>query len=259
MDEREEDSILGEVMDEHDDSPFPGEVVEQIDAELRKREAAEERVAQKSFCATLDTFPPNAQRKLQRGWIADVELQPSRWIRAGMDVLRSTRTEGHVQYFGGRKGEPMNVWLNYPAFALGTELFFKGMWLYRQPVCRRIRGDDYVGPKDREQVLKQLSKNGHDLLGLIRVLSRMSRYRRDETSRVFLRRVSAIIRSSYFPHVEADKSKRRWASSRYPKRFYNDRRGMAHADSLQSFPDQRRIIALFVPMQGHLRRLWHET
>jgi hypothetical protein len=206
-----------------------------------------------AWCSHWDGAPPRARRRLKRGVVADLELQPHRWLSAGLDLIKSAHVTSRVALFEGKEGEPMQSYLPYGVFQFGTELFLKGMFLCQYPACRRVAQNAYVPMEVRQRIFEKLRSLSHDLLRVIARLKRVRKYRDDKPTMLFLRRISAIIRLDYFPlHV----TRSRWADSRYPKRFYDDLAKKGHADSHQQYPEQRVLLALFEPMERHVDQLW---
>lgn len=221
-----------------------------------RRKDREKRRAQEfaAWCARWDSAPPRVRRRLKRGVVADLELQPHRWLSAGLDLIRSAHVTSRVALFDGQQGEPMQSYLPYGVFQFGTELFLKGMFLCRYPACRRVAQNAYVSMAARQRISRKLRGLSHDLLRVIARLKRAGKYRDDAKTMQFLRRISAIIRLDYYPlHVTHG----RWADARYPKRFYDDLTQEGHADALQSYPEQRVLLALFEPMERHIDQLWN--
>lgn len=156
----------------------------------------------------------------------------------------------------GEKGAPISSFLPYPTFQMGTEIFLKGMWLSQFEECRKLAHADYATPAARQRYSKSLHSLGHDLLKILGQLRLVTEYQLNPDALQFLTRVEAIIRRYYFPLYAADKKSREWANSRYPKRFYNDAAQVGKADALQSYPQQRLVVGLFMPMERHLDKMW---
>ncbi len=231
------------------------ELIAAVKKELADREARQRAADFQLWCAALDAIPKRRKPRIKGNYVAEIELQPHRWLTAGMNNLKSAHVTSHVQFMDGVQGPPLQSFLPYPVFLAGTELFLKGMWLCRFPSCRRVSHKSYVSPKLRGRFNKRLKDLGHDLLALIRVLKHVKKYRTDLLTMRFLNRVATIIRDFYYPLYQADRLGS-WAAARYPKRFYDDQNREATADALQSFPDQRYVIDLFAPMERHLDNLW---
>jgi len=231
------------------------ELINAVTEELKMREEKSKTEDLRKWCTFLDAIPRRFKPRIKGNYVAEVELQPHRWFTAGLDNLKSAHVTSHVQLFDGNQGPPMQCFLPYPVFLAGAEIFLKGMWLCRFPACRRVAHNFYVNPKLRAAFNKRLRDLGHDLIGIIRVLKRVKKYRTDPRTMLFLNRVTKIIRYFYYPLYQADRLGL-WAAARYPKRFYDDQACVATADALPSFPDQRFIISLFEPMAHHLDNLW---
>jgi len=210
----------------------------------------------KLWCASLDSTPSDTKLVLKSGLLADIELQPHRWLSAGIDLLKSQHITGFVQLMDGRKGDPIDGFLPYPVFQMGTEIFLKGMWLCQFEECREIAHTDYVERVSRTSYSKRLKELGHDLIKIIAEIRQVKTYKDNPASLKFLGRVEAVIRKHYFPLYAADARASEWAHSRYPKRFYNDNAKSGHADAFQSYPQQQFVIELFAPMERHVDRLW---
>ncbi len=207
--------------------------------------------------AHLDKAPPRAHLRLPKGFLADVELQPLRWLRAGTEMIESANVVSRAKNFDGSDGAVMQALLPYWVFAGGTELFLKGMLLCRYKPCRALHQSAYLDKPTCDQIETKIRRYGHDLMALIRANQRVPRYRRDPAVRLFLKRLSALIRLYYYPLFVT--SRAAWANSRYPKRFYNDSAGTAKADIWISLPDQRLVASLFEGMVPHLDNLWGIT
>jgi hypothetical protein len=231
------------------------ELTDGLKAHIKASEAKRRAREFEAWCGALDRISARFKPRLKNGFIAGVELQPHRWLSAAMDILRSANVISRVQLMDGGQGEPMRSFLPYPVFLSGAEIFLKGMWLCRFPACRRVAQNSYVNEPFRRRIDGQLRKQGHDLLKLISRLKRVARYRVDPVTMKFLHRVSAVVRQYHFPLYKADRAWS-WSAARYPKRFYNDHARTSRANALQSFPDQRLVIALFDPMERHLDDLW---
>jgi hypothetical protein len=210
----------------------------------------------KQWCASLDHLPPGTAPTLKRGLIADIELQPHRWLTAGLNLLRTQHIAGSVQATDGFMALPFRSFLPYPVFQMGAEVFLKGMWLCQFPACRRVAHNSYAGKPARVRYGKSLKILGHDLLKIVGALREVRKYRDDPSSLCFLNRVEAIIRRYYSPLYAADQRGSEWATSRYPKRFYRDGAGIGRADAMQSFPQQWMVVALFEAMDQYLDGLW---
>jgi hypothetical protein len=227
-----------------------------VNAVIMAREQRKRTENLRQWCKSLDELPAGATLTLKDGLIADLELQPHRWLTAGLDLLQSQRVSGFVRSMDGRQGLPLQGFLPYPVFQMGAEIFLKGMWLCQFPACRRVAHKSYAGKSARARYGKSLRGLGHDLLKNVAELRKVRQYRADPTSLLFLNRVEAIIREFYFPLYVADQRGSEWANSRYPKRFYDDSTKVGHADALKSYPQQWLVVALFEPVDQHMEKIW---
>ena len=223
---------------------------------IKKQNLRKEQEELANWLAILDATPTDAKRVPLDGWIADLELQPTRWLSAGFDLLESAHVLTRAKNMDGSDGAVMQSILPYSIFQSGTEVFLKGMWLCQFEDCRLLTQSSYITPERRRELGAQLVKLGHNLLKIIETLGTLPQYRDDVVARQFLSRVSALIRQDYYPLHVADERSREWAHSRYPKRFYQDSKKEGHADAYQSYSQQRLIVALFKPLNPHLRQLW---
>jgi hypothetical protein len=195
---------------------------------------------------------------------ADLELQPARWLRLGLDLIQSSKVIAHVQLSNGYQARPDSSLLRYPVFQMGTEIFLKGMWLCHFEDLRLLTANSYIDDATREHYTDRLARKlpghpllGHDLLKIINLLRKIRRYRTDPPTMHFLKHVNSVTRYYYFPFYKADKGPSRWANARYPKRFYDDKRRVGRADAFQSYPPQDYIAELFEEMKRHLHRFWN--
>jgi hypothetical protein len=231
-------------------------LIEMVKAELIKLEKSQRMAEFSQWCAMLDATASDMKPVLKDELIADIELRPLRWLAAGLDLLKSQVITAQVALMSGEKGAPISSFLPYPTFQMGTEIFLKGMWLCQFEDCRSVAHSDYVSSTVRKNRSEGLRDLGHDLLRMIQQLRSVKEYQAAPDVLQFLVRVEAVIRQFYFPLYEADKKSREWANSRYPKRFYNDRRKIGKADAFRSYPQQRLIVGLFEPMKHHLDTMW---
>jgi hypothetical protein len=223
---------------------------------IKKQNLRKEQEELAHWQAVLDATPIDTKRVPLDGWIADIELQPTRWLSAGFDLLESAHVLTRAKNMDGSDGAVMQSILPYSIFQSGTEVFLKGMWLCQFEDCRQLTQSSYITPERRRELGIQLVKLGHNLLKIIETLRALLKYRDDEVAMQFLARVSAVIRQDYYPLHVADERAREWAHSRYPKRFYQDTKKEGHADAFQRYSQQRLIVALFKPLAPHLRQLW---
>ena len=198
----------------------------------------------RTWCELMESTPENYKPELEKGLLADIELQPHRWMTAGVELIESFRGSAHVELMDGVKGESLHKTLNYPVFHFGCELFLKGMWLSKFEGLRKIHQNMHVDKKTRVTYDKELKSLGHNLINIINDLRKISLYSEDKKILQFLKIIEGIIRQYYYPLYEADKSSG-WANSRYPKRFYNDSKFEGKADALHTFPDQSMIVKSF--------------
>lgn len=210
-------------------------------------------------------FQAVIQDLLQRGQIdpklvpsfrVDIELQPFRWIESGRDLIQSAKGTLSIQYAGGVSGPPMNAYLTYPVFQMGTEIFLKGMWLCQFEECRRIAERDWIAADRRKYYQRHIQKLGHDILGIIEAVRQIPQFDDSVSVCKFLDILQAIIRQHYFPFYESERRSRDWADARYPKRFYNDAEHQAQADSFQRYPEQGIILRIFSEAADEVERIW---
>jgi hypothetical protein len=211
----------------------------------------------RAWCDGLLALDIKFHRELNDDWIADLEVQPLRWMNAGLTLIHSGKITGFLQLANGVQGPPANIFLPYPIFHAGAEIFLKGMWLCRYKDCRMLDSSTYVSPERRAEMLEEL-KNllGHNLINILGKLRAIPKYQKDANCRRFFDMLSAIIRRDYFPVFAADKRGNEWASSRYPKRFYDDDKQLAAADTLNSYPPANFVLRIFRDAERHVDRLW---
>jgi hypothetical protein len=202
--------------------PVNDDIVSEINNLLKKQNLHEERKEFAHWLDILDATAADAKRAPLEGWIVEVDLQPTRWLSAGFDLLESAHVLSRAKNKDGSDGMILQSFLPYSIFQSGAEVFLKGMWLCQFKDCRQLTQSSYITPERRSELGAQLVKLGHNLLKIIEELGRLPRYRDDQVVRQFLARVSALIRHDYYPLHEADERAREWAHSRYPKRFYHD-------------------------------------
>jgi hypothetical protein len=221
--------------------------------ERNRREAEQEF---QKFCEELLSLPADFELMPKGNFVADIELQPWRWLSLGVDLLQSRRVTAHVELPNGIQRPPMSSYLPYPVFQMATEIFLKGVWLCQYAECRALNDSSYVDPAARDKFQGKLSKGlGHDLLQIIRALQNIPEYQADASTMRFLDLVERIIRRFYYPPYKADEDSR-WANSRYPKRVYDDNAQHAHAENLQSYPRAEWFETLFKNMERALDRFW---
>ena len=222
-----------------------------ISENIKLKEAKKKEKMYRTWCDSMESTPEDSKLTLKPGFMADIELQPHRWMTAGVDQIESFKGSAHVQLMGGGMGEPLHKVLKYPVFHSGCELFLKGMWLCQFEECRNIKHNMYVEIQTRKKFNNDLKKLGHNLIKIINDLRTIPQYSEDKKILRFLKRIEGVIRNYYYPLYEADKS-REWANSRYPKRYYNDLKYEGKADALQTFPDQSMIVRSFKEIEGYI-------
>jgi len=225
---------------------------------VKERNRREDERDFQTFCDQLLSLPPNLEFMPKANFVADVELQPWRWLSLGIDLLQSRKVTRHVQLADGIQGPPISSYLPYPVFQMATEIFLKGMWLYQHQDCRAIADSSYVDLGIRHNYLQKLGPRGlgHDLLKIVDTLRLVPDYSGQADTLRFLDLVERITRRFYFPPYTADK-RTRWADSRYPKRVYDDQAHDAHAETFQSYPRAEWIEKLFLAMEADARRIWN--
>lgn len=92
----------------------------------REREQAQEYLKWREHFAAV---PSDYSPKLKDGLVPEVELAPMRWMRSGLDLIKSAHGTVPIQLSDGEVGPPLQTFLPYPIFQAGTEIFLKGMWL----------------------------------------------------------------------------------------------------------------------------------
>jgi hypothetical protein len=191
------------------------ELMNALKAELRSREERKKAAAFGTWVAELEHSAITNPPLLKSGFVPDTELQPIRWMDAGLDLLESQKVAAWVELMDGKKGPPLQSFLPYPAFQMGTEIFLKGMWLCQFAECRGLAQKGFLSPDVRERHGKALKNLGHDLLKIIAAIRTIPQYQQDPAATAFLNRVVGIIHEFYFPLYAADKAP--WAASRYPR------------------------------------------
>lgn len=222
---------------------------------LKRQEQMKREKQYQAWCNQFASPSSDCGRKLKGGYIADVELQPDRWIRHGLDLIGSRKGFGTIQLSDGVQGADFRAYLPYPVFQMGVEIFLKGMWLYQHVECRKIQSDTYI-PKERRDYyskkLRNLSKE-HNVLKLIRRVQKIEIYSQDAVLLRFFKIVGCVSKMFYLPVTN---SKYCWADERYPKRFYKDSLKRAGADSFKSYPDHWFISRLFAEAAERLEFIW---
>jgi hypothetical protein len=218
-----------------------------------------------AWCDELYDLPEDFELRVKGGLQADLELQPTRWMNLGLNLLQSSKVIGHVQLSEGVQGPPLASFLPYPVFQMGAEIFLKGMWLCQFDELRFLTSNSYVEEATRALYMDRLGRRkrpgydrlGHDLLKIIESLRDVPHYRDDAPTLRFLRLVESLIRFCYFPFYKADKGHSRWANARYPKRFYDDINRVGRADAYTSYPEGKWVAKLFQDLKDHLCDLWN--
>lgn len=206
--------------------------------------------------AALLAVPEDYKRELKEGWIADVELQPLRWMNLGLTLLQSAKVTRYAQLPNGVQGPPLGSYLPYPVFQAGAEIFLKGMWLCQDEDCRLCDASFFVESPRRDEILDKLKNTlGHDLLRIIKLLRGIPEYQSDQALSDFLRTASALVRRDYFPIFKADRGNK-WAFARYPKRFYDESRKEGSADSYNSYSPAPFLGRLFREAAERVDELW---
>ena len=224
---------------------------------IQAREKAKRDKEFRDWCEQIGAIPSDFELKLGGGLVADLELQPARWLTLGLDLLNSSRGTFAIQQLGSGPTPFMSSFLPYPIFQLGSEIFLKGLWLGQFEECRRITHFSYVDQSVRMRYAVRLKKElGHDLLRILTLVRQAECYQRDPEIVRFLKIVEGIVRRYYFPLYKADKVSSQWAHSRYPKRFYDDAEKQASAAAFQSHPPQWLIVKLFASVERHIEKLW---
>src|ERR1044071_5886671 len=121
-------------------------LADSVTRSIREQNLAEEEEQYRDWHAALLMLPETYKRKLKDGWIADVELQPLRWMQLGLTLIQSPKVLAYVQLSDGVRGPALSSFLPYSIFQAGTETFLKGMWLCRYEDCRLLHYDSYVAP-----------------------------------------------------------------------------------------------------------------
>jgi hypothetical protein len=233
-----------------DDDDVSSSVLRLINGENQEQQAKEFQ----AWCTALEALPPDFELKLAGNLKADIELQPFRWMSSGIDFIESAKVTARVELTDGVQGPVLSSYLPYGVFHMGTEIFFKGMWLCQYTQCRSIGEKHYVDAQTRAGYGDGIKNLGHDLIKIVGALRRITEYQTASMLR-FLKIVEGIVRQYYFPLYEADK-RTRWADSRYPKRFYDDFAGIAHADNLHRYPQQELIVRVFKEAETEVDKLW---
>ena len=174
-------------------------ILEETKELINLKETDRKKHVYRDWCELMESTPENYKPELEKGLLADIELQPLRWMTAGVEQIESFRGSAHMELMGGVKGEPYHKTLNYPVFHLGCELFLKGMWLCQFKELRKIHQNMYVDKKTRVTYDKELKFLGHNLINIINDLRKISLYSEDKKIIQFLKIIEGIIRRNYYP------------------------------------------------------------
>lgn len=222
---------------------------------IRQQDQSRGEIEYRAWCEHFASLPKDFTRSLKEGCVADIELQPWRWIQHGLDLIGSRKASGTIQLFGGQEGPDLRSFLPYPVFQMGAEVFLKGMWLYHHAECRNCTDRTYFAPEVRANFLKRIKgiSKSHDLLEIIEHVEAIDVYSKDAELSRFLKILGGIAKEFYLPVSSGDW---RWADERYPKRFYNDTKKVGRADTYKSYPEQRPIARLFAETAERLESVW---
>jgi antitoxin (DNA-binding transcriptional repressor) of toxin-antitoxin stability system len=222
---------------------------------INRRQYAKRESDYQRWCDRFASLPADYGRSPKDGFIAEIEIQASRWLQRGMELIGSRRAFGTIRTFGGTDGPDFKSYLPYPVFQIGAEVFLKGMLLYQHEDCRNAHANTYIPPGRRQELLAWMKKLSltHDLLALLNHVEAIQAYSQNPHISRFLKIVSGIAKTFYSP---VTKSRSPWADERYPKRFYNDKLKVGHAESLCSFPEQRQVERLFAEASEQIESVW---
>ena len=224
-------------------------------AELLAKEAAEKKAEDYAdWCDQMAGVDPSFEWRPKSGFMIDHEFQPIWWMSSGLEVLRSAC--GTIAMSDFSKSRPVfwQAYLPYSVFQMGTELFLKGMWLCQHTDCRQLDDNEHLERGRRQEIGKALKTLGHDLFGLTETIRVIPQYQSSPQLIRFLQIVEGVTRFFYYPvwkTVDRD-----WASSRYPKRFYDDAQRTGAADALKNYPEHWRIVKLFEDAEAMIDHLW---
>ena len=224
-------------------------------AELLAKEAAEKKAEDYAdWCDQMAGVDRSFELHPKSGFLIDHEFQPIRWMSDGLDVLSSARGATMISDLSQSHPVFWQAYLPYAVFQMGTELFLKGMWLCQYADCRHLDHFDHLSPSRRQEISKALKGLGHDLFGLIGAIRMISEYQSFPPSLRFLEIVEGVTRFFYYPVWKT--ADRDWASSRYPKRFYDDAQSKGGSDALKSYPEHWLIVKLFRDAENSIDHLW---
>lgn len=226
---------------------------------ILERDRKQQEEAFQQWYTELLAIPEDGKRQMKEGLMADIELQPLRWMNLGITLIQSPKVTAHTQLSHGIQGPPLASYLPYPTFQAGTEIFLKGMYLCRYEDCRLFDHCSYICALRRDEIVDELksTKLGHNLLKCVAELEQISEYRTDQVITRFLRALSALIRRDYFPAFRPESDKQ-WSIARYPKRFYNDKTETAAAESYQRYSDAPPsfVERLFREAEQRVNEVW---
>jgi len=224
---------------------------------MREQNEAEEEKAFKDWHEDLLCQPLDLKLQPEDGFEVDIELQPLRWLRRGVELVESRKVTWHRQLSGGIEGAEISSYLPYAVFQMATEVFVKGMWLCQFEDCRRLTHSSYIDRETREKYLTKLGPQGlgHDLIKIINDIRKIPKFVDDPASLTFLDLIERIVRRYYFPPYRADRA-RNWAYARYPKRVYNDTTHQSNAEGRTRYPPAKWIAKLFRKMEADVDRIW---
>ncbi|HEV7924219.1 MAG TPA: hypothetical protein VGR14_02620 [Verrucomicrobiae bacterium] len=230
-------------------------IAEKVMDIIKAREQSKRESDYQQWCDRFANLPANSGRTLKDGFIAGVELQPSRWIQHGLDLIGSRKAFGTIQLMDGNTGPDLRSFLPYAVFQMGAEIFLKGMWLYKHQECREVHASAYVAPDRRDFFLREMKNisRTHDLLEIIGHVEPIEVYSKDDQIRRFLKIVAGISKEYYLPVTQG---KSPWADERYPKRFYDDSSKVGGADAVQTYPEHWPIARLFAETSDRIEFVW---
>jgi hypothetical protein len=230
-----------------------GDLEDAVRALFEKQQAETNEEDYKRWCSEVSGVPKDYELLPKAGWLIDQEFQPTRWLAYGLHILKAaTQGTGQSNGIGGHTfAEPV---LSYAIFQVGAELFLKGMWLCQFADCRELSHNGYLEPLRRQELGKHLRVLGHDLLKLIESNRSIAQYNSSPEIVRFLAVTEGLVRFFYYPIYEV--SKRDWASSRYPKRFYDDKTYLGASDASKIYPQTSYVIRLFGEAEARIDDVW---
>ena len=230
-----------------------GDLEDAIRKLFEERRAETNEKAYKQWCDEVAAISTTYETLPKARWLIDQEFQPMRWLSHGLHILKLS---------SGSMGAPSDLerspylvpLLPYAVFQIGAELFLKGMWLCQFTDCRELSHKGHLEPVRREELAKKIKSLGHDLLKLIEANRQIAPYKSSPEIIRFLTVTEGVVRFFYYPIYET--SKRDWASSRYPKRFYDDATQEGASDSLKEYPPTSHVIRLFEEAEKKVDDIW---